>query len=101
MPFASDCTAGAATLTSTHRKMAGYSGTPLTQKLGIKPGSTVVNLNAPANYRKLLGKCAKDVTFTNRVSANTNFVHFFTKRRSELEKQLKRLRKEIADSGTV
>lgn len=81
--------------------MAGYSGTPLPQKLGIKPGSTVVVLNAPAAYRKLLGKFANDVMFKNRVSANADFIHFFTKRRSELEKQLKRLRNEIADSGTV
>jgi hypothetical protein len=35
--------------------MAGYSGTPLPQKLGIKTSLTVVTINAPANYRRLLG----------------------------------------------
>ena len=34
--------------------MAGYSGTPLSQKLGIKPGMIVVAIDAPENYRKLL-----------------------------------------------
>lgn len=81
--------------------MAGYSGTPLAQKLGIKPGASVVALNAPTNYRKLLGKFTNDVKFKNRVSAHADFIHFFTNRRSELEKQLSRLRKEIAHSGTV
>jgi len=36
--------------------MAGYSETPLPQKLGIKPGLSVVTINAPANYRRLPGK---------------------------------------------
>ena len=81
--------------------MAGYSGTPLGQKLGIKPDATVVTINAPANYRQLLGKFANDARFTNRVIANSDFVHLFTKRRSELEKQLKRLRSKLADAGTL
>jgi len=81
--------------------MAGYSGTPLAQKLGIKPGSTVVLINAPANYRKLLGNFAKGIEFTSRVGASPNFIHFFTTRRNELEKQLRRLRTKIADSGTL
>jgi hypothetical protein len=81
--------------------MAGYSGTPLAQKLGIKPGTTVVLIHAPANYRKLLGNFANGVEFTSRVLANSNFIHFFTTHRSELEKQLPRLRAKIADSGTL
>ncbi|HAK06737.1 MAG TPA: DUF3052 domain-containing protein [Spartobacteria bacterium] len=81
--------------------MAGYSGTPLAQKLGIKPGIKVVLINAPANYRKLLGNFANGVEFISRVGTNANFIHFFTTHRSELEKQLRRLRTKIADSGTL
>jgi hypothetical protein len=81
--------------------MAGYSGTPLAQKLGIKPGATVVVINAPTNYQKLLGKSASDARFTIRVGADANFIHFFTKHRAELEKQLDRLRTKLADSGTL
>jgi hypothetical protein len=82
-------------------KMAGYSGTPLAQKLGIKPGATVVLINAPADYQKLLGKFASDVRFATRAGADANFIHFFTKRRAELEKQLARFRAKLADSGTL
>jgi hypothetical protein len=53
------------------------------------------------NYRKLLGNAANGVEFTSRVGANPNFIHFFTTRRDELEKQLRRLRMKIADSGTL
>jgi hypothetical protein len=81
--------------------MAGYSGTPLPQKLGIKPAMTVVALNAPATYRKLLGKIPSDVKFANRIGAQSNFVHLFTKSRTELVKQLKSLRKKIAEDGVV
>jgi len=81
--------------------MAGYSGTPLAQKLGMKPGTTVVLINAPASYRKLLGSFANGVKFTSRLGTNSNFIHFFTTHRSELKKQLRRLRTKIADSGTL
>ena len=35
---------------------AGYSGTPLPKKLGIKPGSVVALLGAPAGFVKTLGR---------------------------------------------
>ena len=77
--------------------MAGYSGKPLAEKLGIKPNAEVTLVNAPANYRKLLGKLPAGVKF----SESNEFVHLFTKRRRDLEKQLSILRKNIADTGTV
>jgi hypothetical protein len=78
--------------------MAGYSGTPLPQKLGVKPGATIVAINQPANYRKLLGKVASEVKFSNRIG---QFVHLFTTRRSELEKRLPILRTKIPDNGVL
>jgi len=81
--------------------MAGYSGTPLPQKLGIKPAMEVVVINAPDNYRKLLGKLQTGVMFKNRFRKGSNFIHLFAKSRSELAKQLKDLRKRIAENGVV
>ena len=81
--------------------MAGYSGTPLPQKLGIKPGLMVVTINAPANYRRLLGQIPDSVTFSNRVTANSMFVHLFTTKRSELERRLSILRDKISDNGAI
>ena len=81
--------------------MAGYSGTPLPQKLGIKPGLTVVTINAPTNYRRLLSTIPEDVTFSDRLKPDSSFVHIFIKKRSELEKRLSSLREKVADTGTV
>jgi hypothetical protein len=81
--------------------MVGYSGTPLPQKLGIKPGLTVVTINTPTNYRRLLDTIPQGVTFSDRLKPNSSFVHVFIKKRSELEKRLSALREKIADTGTV
>jgi Protein of unknown function (DUF3052) len=81
--------------------MAGYSGTPLAQKLGIKPLTSVVVINEPRDYRRWLGKVAKTVRFSNRMKNGSDFVHFFTTRRGELRDRLKKLRGRIADAGIV
>lgn len=77
--------------------MAGYSGKPLAEKLGIKPNAKITLINAPANYRKLLGKLPAGVKFSD----GNEFVHIFATRRDVLERQLSILRKNIADTGTV
>jgi hypothetical protein len=81
--------------------MAGYSGTPLPQKLGIKPGLTVVTINAPANYRRLLGQIPDSVTFSERLKSGSSFVHLFTSRRSEMQKKMSILRNKLSDNGAV
>jgi hypothetical protein len=81
--------------------MAGYSGTPLPQKLGIKPGMTVVIINAPTNYRRLLGTIPEGVTFSGRLKVDSDFVHVFIKTPRELEKLLSVLREKLPDTGTV
>src|SRR5207244_12711346 len=84
-----------------HSAMAGYSGTPLLQKLGIKPGLTVVTINAPSNYRRLLGKPASKTKFSDRVSDGSDFVQFFSMHRSELRKRLPIFGAKIANTGTM
>ncbi len=81
--------------------MAGYSGTPLPQKLGIKPGLMVVTINAPANYRRLLGQIPDSVTFSERLKSGSSFVHLFTSRRSEMQKKMSILRDKISDNGAI
>lgn len=81
--------------------MAGYSGTPLAQKLGIKAGQKVATIEAPKGYRELLAPLPEHVSCTTKVAAPTPFVHLFVKERQTLEKELKRLRKLLADNGTL
>ena len=84
-----------------HFTMAGYSGTPLPQKLGIKPGIIVVAIDAPENYRKLLGQIPSGVNFATRPVGNSKFIHLFVTRRSDLAKQLSILRGKISEDAAV
>jgi hypothetical protein len=81
--------------------MAGYSGTPLAQKLGIKEGTEVLPVGAPAGYRKLLAPLPADVRFATRLTAATDVVHLFTKKRSELEKSLNAWYGRLRPDGSI
>jgi hypothetical protein len=62
----------------------GYSGTPLAKKLGIKPGSQVVVINGPSNYRELLEPLPEGTALGPSVTATTDVVHVFSASRAEL-----------------
>ena len=88
-------------LTATELTMAGYSATPLPQKLGIKPGTIVVAIDPPENYRKLLGQIPSGVNFATRPVGNSKFIHLFAKDRRILQNYLQSLRKKIAEDAAV
>lgn len=81
--------------------MAGYSGTPLAQKLGIKPGGKVLAINPPKDYKKLLAPLPDGVRFVRTVSEIPDLVHLFTVKRAELEKTLTHLRGRIKPDTAV
>jgi hypothetical protein len=84
-----------------HFTMAGYSGTPLPDKLGIKPGMIIVAIDPPENYRKLLAPIPSGVNFATRPVGNSRFVHLFVKERRVLAKHLQSLRHKIAEDAVV
>ena len=57
--------------------MAGYSGTPLVKKLGIRPNEKIVALNAPEHYEELLDGLPDGAVIVDRVTAKPAFVHLF------------------------
>ena len=73
--------------------MAGYSGTPLTKKLGIKERHRVAFPSAPDGFRGLLGELPDGVSVKSRASGPLDVIVFFTKRRAELERRLPALRR--------
>jgi hypothetical protein len=81
--------------------MAGYSGTPLIQKIGIKPGHRIVLRNHPASFVKDLGKLPEGVESTERLSGNANVVVYFTDRLAELAKDFPRLATALVPDGMV
>jgi hypothetical protein len=78
--------------------VAGYSGTPLVQKLGIKPGAKVVILGAPEGFTLDL---PDDAASRTRLSGHADVVLFFTAQRSRLEDRLDALGKAVAPAGAV
>jgi hypothetical protein len=64
--------------------MAGYSGTPLIKKLGIKPGLTVAFVNPPADFVRGLELPAEITLCSPRSSAQLDFVLLFVKSKHEL-----------------
>lgn len=76
----------------TAQPTAGYSGTPLSKKLGIKPGMSVCALDAPAGYRDLLSPIPEGVRFVAKASASTDIVHAFATRKATLAEALGALR---------
>jgi hypothetical protein len=69
---------------------AGYSGTPLPKKLGIKPGHRLVLLGAPDGFA--LGELPEDVTVVRRAQGQADVIVSFHTARADLEKRLPRLR---------
>ena len=80
---------------------AGYSGTPLAKKLGIKAGFTVVTVNAPGNFEGLLAPLPDDVTITDKPRNDADLIHFFTNSREELARGLSKYKNLIKQNGTI
>jgi hypothetical protein len=68
--------------------MAGYSGTPLVRKLGIRPGSVVVILGAPAGFDELLEGLPDDVTLRTRARGRFDLAISFQTARRVLERRV-------------
>jgi hypothetical protein len=81
--------------------MAGYSGTPLAKKLGIKEGHVVGLVNDPDEFRPLLEPLPPAVTFVSGVRGRRDVVVMFARRRSEIESKLGALTKAVFPDGSI
>ena len=79
--------------------MAGYSGTPLAKKLGIKEGHRVAFPAAPEGFEKLLGRLPEGVSVRSRAAGPLDVIVFFTTRRAELERRFHALRRALDPAG--
>jgi hypothetical protein len=79
---------------------AGYSGTPLVKKLGIKPGHRLVVLDPPADLDDTLGPLPDGVTVVRRL-ATADVVLFFTTGRAALERRRDALGKAVFPDGAI
>ena len=81
--------------------MAGYSGTPLIKKLGVKEGFRVHFANQPANFPQLLGKLPPHVQVVPRVSGAVDLIVLFVDSRRVLEKTFRPLADKLKPAGMI
>ena len=82
--------------------MAGYSGTSLLKKLGIKTGMRMVVYEAPSNYWELIFPIPEEVQVIQRPLTGTmDFVHLFAKEKKVYEKEFVRCRKLLRKDGML
>ncbi|MDQ2676164.1 MAG: DUF3052 domain-containing protein [Actinomycetota bacterium] len=70
---------------------AGYSGTPLPKKLGIKEGARLCVVREPEGFREALGALPDGVRVSTRLGRDADVIVAFFTRRSELERRLSKL----------
>lgn len=80
---------------------AGYSGTPLAKKLGIKAGFRIKLIGEPKYYFRLFTDLPEGVIIENDTAVNKNFIHYFTTKSQELTIDICQLKAEIEPDGMI
>jgi hypothetical protein len=81
--------------------MAGYSGTPLIRKIGIKPGHRIHLHEHPASFLRDLGDLPAAVKLEERLAGGTDVMVCFVVSETELRKQFSRLAGKLATDGML
>ena len=78
---------------------AGYSSTPLIQKLGIKPGMKIFVVDPPEDYNKMLDFNIRPQLCS--LADKPDLVHIFSRNFSSFEKQMKTLKPVIKKNTSL
>ena len=80
---------------------AGYSKRSLADKIGIKPGTRILILDAPRDYRESLGPLPRNTYEVAAFERDLDLIHFFTKSKSDLVALFKELKKALSVNGML
>lgn len=78
---------------------AGYSGTPLPKKLGIKDGSRVALIGAPSGFDRTLGALPSRVAVTSRFGGEADVIVLFATEFGKLQKDFVKVMAMMPSSG--
>jgi hypothetical protein len=81
--------------------MAGYSGTPLAKKLGIKEDFRLLFVNAPDGFQKELGELPPGVEIATRGNKSFNLIILFVDSERVLKKEFTKLAGKIVRNGMI
>ncbi len=80
---------------------AGYSGTPLAGKLGLRESQRVLTIGAPREYAQWLAPLPPAVRFVRRAGRDVDLAHVFATEREVLAAQLVKLRASLRPETPV
>lgn len=80
---------------------AGYSGTPLPGKLGIRPGHRLAFVHAPADFAGTLGALPEGVAMVDDDAGPLDLAVFFTTRAADLPAAFQALGRRVFPGGTL
>jgi hypothetical protein len=81
--------------------MAGYSGTPLVKKLGIKPGFELFVLNQPKDYMDLLYPLPQDIRVRAKLTSDMDFIHIFVSDQKAFKPAFTKSKKFLKSNGML
>jgi hypothetical protein len=79
---------------------SGYSGTPLSKKLGIKEGFIISVFNQPEYYFNLFTDLPQ-IKITKDKKTKKDFIHFFVTKEKDLVKEINDLKEQIVQNGMI
>lgn len=81
--------------------MAGYSGTPLLKKLGIKSGFRVYVYSPPKAYFDWLDPLPEKLDISEKLSGNFDFIHIFVEDRKTFQSVLLKAKRYLKMDGML
>jgi hypothetical protein len=81
--------------------MAGYSGTPLAKKIGIKEGSRVALVNAPKDFQFEPKELPDNVAFVKQAAKSLDIILFFVTTERVLAKDFSKLATRLTANGMI
>jgi hypothetical protein len=79
--------------------LAGYSGTPLPKKLGIKRGTSVLVARAPDEFQGLLGPLPDGARLLKRYGGDVELILWFVRSATELERGIEKWATRVGKGG--
>lgn len=80
---------------------SGYSGTPLSKKLGLRPSLRAMVVSAPDHYRQLLTDLPSDFQFHKRMVGRFDWLHFFCRTQRQLQDAFRRGKDKLDADGSL
>jgi hypothetical protein len=81
--------------------MAGYSGTTLPKKLGLRENQRIALVNAPAGFEKTLGVLPQNAHIVKRLSNPLDLVMLFVDQEKQLTKQFSSIVSKLTPNGMI